>query len=375
MEREKIFLLALKLIEGVGDMNAKNLLSYCGSGEAVFNAGKAKLLKIPGIGAAIADNIMHNKSLILERAREEWEFIQKNNIQLTFITENAYPDKLKQCIDAPFLLFYKGNVPLASMRRNVAVVGTRNASDYGREVCQKIVADLQKYQVNIISGLAYGIDHAAHAEAVKQQMPTIGVVAHGLDTIYPAQHKSLASKMQQNGGVLSEFYSKTQADRENFPKRNRIIAGLADAVLVVETAKKGGSIITAHLAFSYNRDVLAVPGRVGDARSEGCNWLIKKNVAALVESAEDIAALMLWTENIDAKPSVNVQQKQLFLELNPVETKIIAVLQDSAEKQLHIDVLSVHCALPQSEISANLLQLELKSALKVLPGSMVKLLS
>ncbi|MCB0515373.1 MAG: DNA-processing protein DprA [Bacteroidetes bacterium] len=356
-------------------MNAKNLLSYCGSGEAVFNAGKAKLLKIPGIGAAIADNIMHNKSLILERAREEWEFIQKNNIQLTFITENAYPDKLKQCIDAPFLLFYKGNVPLASMRRNVAVVGTRNASDYGREVCQKIVADLQKYQVNIISGLAYGIDHAAHAEAVKQQMPTIGVVAHGLDTIYPAQHKSLASKMQQNGGVLSEFYSKTQADRENFPKRNRIIAGLADAVLVVETAKKGGSIITAHLAFSYNRDVLAVPGRVGDARSEGCNWLIKKNVAALVESAEDIAALMLWTENIDAKPSVNVQQKQLFLELNPVETKIIAVLQDSAEKQLHIDVLSVHCALPQSEISANLLQLELKSALKVLPGSMVKLLS
>ena len=273
--------IALTLIPGVGDVLAKNLISYCGSAEEVFKQKKAQLFKIPDIGPVIAESIVKFNSF--KRAEEEIKFIEKYKIQPLFYLDKTYPERLKQCYDSPPLLYYKGNVEL-NQTKILAIVGTRKASDYGKAITEEIISGLSQEGILIISGLAYGIDIYAHKAALKNNLNTIGVVGHGLDTIYPAIHKPVAEKMINQGGILTEFMSKTKMSPENFPARNRIVAGISDAVLIVEAAEKGGALITAEIANSYNRDVFAIPGRSIDTVSRGCNYLIKSNKAALVES-------------------------------------------------------------------------------------------
>lgn len=357
--------IALTLISGIGDVLAKNLISYCGSAEAVFKTPKQTLLKIPGIGRATALAIAESRDL-LKRAEQEEVFIEKYKIKPLFFTDAAYPKRLKNCTDAPIMLYYKGNVDLNAIRV-VNIVGTRKVTEYGKLVCMQLVEQLKVYHPVVISGLAYGVDVHAHRECLKQDVPTVAVLGHGLDRIYPAAHRSVAEKMVQNGGLLSDFVSGTNPDRENFPKRNRIIAGLADATIVVEAAETGGAIITAVIANSYNRDVFAIPGRVNDTYSSGCNHLIKTNRAALVSSGADIAYSLGWDIG-DQKKGV---QRQLLVELTTEEQVIVDLLQ--THSSLAIDELMLRSTMNLSILAGVLLNLELKGVVLSLPGKMYQL--
>ncbi|NMD16070.1 MAG: DNA-protecting protein DprA, partial [Bacteroidales bacterium] len=267
-----LYEIALTLIPGVGDINGKKLVNYCGSAEAVFKEKKSALMRIPGIGEYTANAILNTKPF--DRAQQEIEFIKKYKVNVFYYKDKNYPLRLRNCEDAPILIYYKGteslNPPLS-----LSIVGTRRATDYGKWYIDKLMEALSSYSVVIISGLAFGIDTAAHRSALEHGLPTIAILGHGLDRIYPSQNRQLAKKILDHGGLLTDFPSQTKPDRENFPKRNRIIAGLCDALLVIETGIKGGSLITADIANSYNRDVFALPGRFGDQMSEGCNWLIR----------------------------------------------------------------------------------------------------
>lgn len=358
-----VYKIALTQLPSIGPVLAKNLLSYCGSAEAVFNEKEFKLLKIPGIGKKHAQSILTFKDF--SKAEEEATFIQKNNIQPLFFSDTAYPQHLKQINDAPVLLYTKGNISF-NKGYMLGIVGTRNASQYGKEICEQIVAELAPYNCTIVSGLAHGIDVTAHKAAVKNNLQTIGVLAHGLDTLYPSQNRPTADKMLENGGWATEYPSKTKPDRENFPSRNRIVAGICDAVLVVETDIKGGSMITAEIAFSYSRDVFAVPNAPNSQKSKGCNWLIKNNKAALVESGEDIAKMMGWDITTLSKPKVI----SLPTNLSPEENTIAQLLK---ETQIGIDEISLQTGLPLSKVSLTLLELELKGLVKSLPGKVYKL--
>jgi DNA processing protein len=359
--------IALTLLTGVGDILARNLVSYCGSVEAVFQNKKAHLEKIPGIGPAIAQSI--SKGADFKKAEEETQFVKKYNIRALFYLDEDYPSRLKHCPDAPVLLYYKGNADL-NHQRIVSVVGTRNASDYGKMVCEKLVEDLVPHNVLVISGMAYGIDICAHKISVKNGIPTVGVMAHGLDRIYPAVHNSTARQMMDLGGLVTEFTSGTIPDRENFPKRNRIIAGLSDAVVVIEAAKKGGALITADIANSYNRDVFAVPGKLDMKFSEGCNNLIKTNRAHLLESAADISYIMRW-DQVEKKTSRPVQ-KSLFVNLNNDEKIIIETL--TVTGSLDIDSLTAKVSMPLSKVSAVLLGLEFSGYIRSLPGKVYQII-
>jgi DNA processing protein len=355
--------IGLTLIPGVGDVNGKKLISYCGNAEAVFKEKKKALLKIPGIGDSTVNSIISQS--VLSRAEEEIGFIEKYKIKTLFFTDQDYPKRLKHCIDSPLLLYYKGNADLNS-EKIIGLVGTRRATDYGKELCAKIIEDLSYLKVIVVSGLAYGIDAKAHQTALQNELETIGVLAHGLDRIYPPSHKSMAEKMVKSGGLLTDFMSKTNPDRENFPKRNRIIAGLTDALVVVESAIKGGALITANIANSYNRDVFAVPGKVTDKFSEGCNFLIKTNKAALIQSAKDIEYIMQWEQ----KSQKSVFQHKLFEELSPEEELIVKILQENLE--VSVDYIVLQSQLSNSKIAAILLNLEFKGMVKSLPGKMYK---
>ncbi|MCL2510589.1 MAG: DNA-processing protein DprA [Bacteroidales bacterium] len=364
LDRENLFYqISLTLVSGVGNVLAKKLLSYCGSAEAVFSEKKKLLLKIPGIGQTVADAIASHE--VGERVEQEMAFIEKYNIRPLFYSDADYPQRLKECHDAPVILYYMGNADL-NAARILAVVGTRTPTDYGRNICEKIIAELDN--VLIISGLAYGIDSCAHRASLRHELNTIGVLAHGLDRMYPAQNEHLAKEMLTHGGIITEYMSKTIPDRENFPQRNRIVSGMADAVLVIETAKKGGSLITATLANSYNRDVFCVPGRVTDTKSAGCNWLIRSNRAALVESGEQIKEMMGWDEN---SAKVGVIQKSLFPTLSPDEEIIYKILDDN--KDSSIDFIIHHADMSSSKVSAALLNMEFEGVVKALPGRMYKL--
>lgn len=358
-----LYQVAITLIPGVGDINAKKLISYCGSVEDVFKEKKSNLLKIPGMGFATVNSIL--SSNVLKRAEEEIGFIEKHKIQTLFYLNKDYPSRLKHCIDSPVLLYYKGNADV-NTAKVISIVGTRRATEYGKEMCQQIVKDLSDLEILIISGLAYGIDTHAHKNALQNSIPTIGVLAHGLDRIYPHANRNLAESMLDKGGLMTDFMSQTNPDRENFPKRNRIIAGMADALLVVESAKRGGALITANIANSYDRDVFAVPGRISDRFSEGCNFLVKTNKASLVQSAADIKYLMNW--DVDQKtPS---KQAKLFRELNPDEEIIINILKKNGESS--IDFIVLTSKLSNSKIAAVLLTLEFDGLVKSLPGKMFK---
>lgn len=359
--------IVLTLLPKVGNITAKNLVSYCGSAVGVFESTTRHLLKIPGIGKHMI-RLLRNYGEYMEKAAEEMTFIEANDIQPIFYASPAYPQRLKVCIDSPALLYYKGTADL-NAPHIISIVGTRNATDYGRELCQQLLMSLKKYKPLIISGLAYGIDYHAHRICVQEGIATVGVLGHGLDRIYPPQHEPLVKKMLPNGGILTEFRSDTLPDRSNFPQRNRIIAGLADATVVIETAKKGGSVITAHLASAYNRDVYAFPGRVQNPYSAGCHELIKKNMAALIESGEDIIKNLGW---IAAEEQPKAVQKQLFVSLNEVEQRVVDILQNS-EAATHLDVIRSKAQLPTSQLAATLLNLELKGVLRTLPGSQYKL--
>jgi DNA processing protein len=354
--------IALTFTKNIGDHLAKVLVSYCGSAEAVFEASPKKLMQIPGISTKTIEQL--NFPQAIERAKREMDFIEKNDIQTLFYTDAAYPKRLKNCSDSPALLYYKGTADL-NQPRIVSVVGTRNATDYGKQLCRDLIEDLKAYDVIVVSGLAYGIDVAAHKESLRMEIPTIGVFAHGLDRIYPAQNRPTADKMLSNGGWLTDFPSGTIPDRENFPKRNRIVAGMADCTIVVEASIKGGALITAEIANSYNRDVFAFPGRISDEFSTGCNFLIRNNKAALLTSGADLGYVLGWEKTHgDIKKQ---SQLTMPIDLSTNERLIFETIQQNAG-QLGIDDLAIKTNLPLSQLAMNLLNLEMQGFVHSLPG-------
>ncbi len=372
MDKNKLkYKIALSLIPKVGHITAKKLVAYVGDFEEIFRETKKNLLKIPDIGETLANNIVHSN--VLPLAEEEIEFIEKNNIRVIFYLDEEYPERLKHCIDAPVLLYAKGECSL-NQRKVLSIVGTRKATNEGVLFCEKLVAALadRGHQPIIVSGLAYGIDATAHHAALNNNLPTVAVLGHGLDIIYPASHKSLARKIEHDGLLLTDFPSKSKRDKNNFVKRNRIIAGLSDATIVVESAEKGGALVTADIANSYNRDVFAVPGRITDPYSKGCNQLIKINRAALLEKVEDIEYLLGW----EPESEINKKeiQRNLFVELDDEEKYIVDILKASS-KELPIDTICLKAQMPTSKVSPILLELEFKGILKTLPGKTYKLIS
>lgn len=355
-----LYYLALQSVDGIGTINAKKLIAHCGSAQAVFNEKPKNLEKIIGIGKKVTKGLKNTQ--LMHNVEAELEFINKNNIKVTSFLEDDYPEKLKHCIDGPILLFQKGKINLKE-KRIISIVGTRKITNYGKSFLKEFIKDIKKYDPVIISGLAYGIDIYTHQLALENNLQTIAVLAHGLDNIYPKMHKKEAIKMLENGGLITEFWSETNPDRENFVKRNRIVAGLSEATIVVESAEKGGSLITADIANSYNRDVFAVPGRVTDVYSKGCNQLIKSNKAAMITSVKDLEYILNWkTEGKQQK----VIQKQLFIDLNEQEQNIYDYL--IKEGKQNLDVIALKCEYPIYKTATVLLNLELKGAAKPLPG-------
>ena len=362
---ELLYQIALKQIHGIGDVIAKNLIAYCGSASAVFNEKKDALMKIQQVGEYVTKFVLssRNNPEIFKRAEEEIKFIEEENITPLFFTDAVYPNKLKHCNDAPILLFYKGNADL-NKEKIVAVIGTRNATDYGKQQTEKLMAGLASENILIVSGLAYGIDVCAHKAALTNKLDTIGVLAHGLDDLYPGLHINTANKMIHQGGLLTEYLSKTNPDKENFPKRNRIVAGMSDAVVVVESKRTGGALITAEIAHTYNRDVFAFSGRAEEEYSAGCNMLIKRNKAALIENAADLLYAMGW-EQTDIKKT---KSKQFVLPVNLSEDENLLISLIKETTSIHIDDICARLQLTPGKVSGLLLQLEFGNHIKSLPG-------
>ncbi len=359
---ELFHVLALLKIDGVGDIVAKKLINHCGSAEKIFNAKASQLKSIDGIGEILIKKLK-DKS-VFEKAAQELKFIENEKIEVLYYLNENYPDKLKHCIDGPVLLFASGNMNFEN-RKLISIVGTRQITSYGTEFCKKLIEDLAIFNPIIISGFAYGVDIVAHQAAMDNNLQTIGVLAHGLNQIYPKTHKKYVAKMEQNGGFLTEFWSNSNPDKENFVRRNRIVAGMSEATIVIESAEKGGSLITANLANDYSRDVFAVPGRITDKYSQGCNDLIKTQRANLLTSAADLVYCLNW--ELEAKSTKPVQ-KQLFVSLNNEEKKIYEYLQKNG-KQL-LDIVALECDLPIFKISTLLLNMELKGVIRPLPGKL-----
>lgn len=365
-----LYTIGITRIKGIGPTLAKNLIAYTGSPESIFTEKGKTLEKIPGIGRILAGEIINQRTEALKRAEREVDFIQRNNLHTYYFNDKTYPCRLKECPDSPILLFGRGDMELNSARF-ISIVGTRKATETGKENCRKLVDDIAQALPGavIVSGLAYGVDVCAHKAAVEAGLPTIGVLAHGLDTLYPAVHSAVASKMVRHGGLLTEFPSGTNPDRPNFVQRNRIVAGMCDALIVVESHRKGGALITAELANGYNRDVFAFPGRVADEASAGCNRLIKQNKAILIESADDLIQCMNWG-NTD-KGSHSPIQTSLFSELSEEEESALAALNKYPDG-LSANELAMLTSRPFSQVSSLLLGMEFKGVVKSLPGNIYK---
>ncbi|MCC6816093.1 MAG: DNA-protecting protein DprA [Saprospiraceae bacterium] len=353
--------IALSKVFHVGPINARLLISYCGNAEAVFKEKKSKLLKIPGIGKATIDQI--NLESVLEATEKEIEFVDKNQLKTFFFLNEDYPSRLKNYADTPIILYYKGTVDL-NFPRMIAIVGTRNISEYGKQVTCKLIKEINSAQVVVVSGLAYGVDTEAHRQCLLENIPTIGVLGHGLDKTYPSGNRKLAEKMTSNGGLLTQFGIRTVPDRENFPLRNKVIAALSDVTLVVESRIKGGSIITAEFANDYNKDVFAVPGRVNDELSEGCNHLIKNNKANIFSSTDDLLEFMQWKQN--KKELFASKKSELVFDLEPDENAVVSVLHNN--NKIHIDYLHKCLTFTPGLLASLLLNLEFKGVVKELPG-------
>lgn len=360
-EQELLHRIALSLLPNVGPVIARALYQHCGSAEAVFREKKSFLAKIPGVGAKRIRKAFGTS--VMDVAEKEMRFMQRHKVNALFFNDDQYPRRLQQCPDAPVLLYYKGQADL-NAGRFVAIVGTRSATPYGVEITRQLVEGLKNEDVSIVSGLAYGIDITAHEAALKQNLPTIGVTAHGMDRMYPHLHRNTAGKMLKHGGLLTEYPSGTNPDRENFPTRNRIVAGMCDAVVVVEASGKGGALITADLAQGYNRDVFAFPGRTCDVFSKGCNDYIRENKAALITSADDLLWMMGWKD--DKVKTKAALQTSLFFDLNPEEERVVQIIRENGDTG--IDTISASSGLSFSKLASTLLQLELKGVLRLLPG-------
>lgn len=366
MEDELYYKIALSLVPGIGGVLARNLLAYTGSAKQVFSESYSALVKVPGIGEVNAKRLK-NKS-IFQKADKELAFVNKYNIDVKFFSDKHYPRRLKTCPDAPIVLYSKGNLNLDE-QRVVSIVGTRNATDYGKTICENLICAFSErnYPMLVVSGLAYGIDIHAHKTALRVNIPTVGVVGHGLDKIYPSLHAETATRMLENGGLVTDFASGTKIEPPNFIRRNRIVAGLADATIIIESAEKGGALITAELASSYNRDVFAFPGRVDEPWSRGCNRLIRLNGASLIQGIDDLEYFMGW----ESPQKEKVIQSTLFTDLTPDEEKVVDLLRKEGE--LFIDQISSEMKLAGSKVSALLLNMEFKNLLVAMPGKMYKL--
>ena len=365
MKDELFYQIALTCIPDLGCIRARLLVDYFGSASAVFKAKKKEISCVEGIGEMSARSLKNWDQF--NEVEEEILFIRKHQITPLFINDANYPKRLLHCYDPPTLLYYRGNADL-NTSRVISIIGTRNHTEYGKQVTEQLVASLQAQQVVVVSGLAFGIDYIAHRAAMQHDLSTVGVLGHGLDTIYPSQHKSIAKEMIQQGGLLTEFPRNSKPDKHNFPKRNRIVAGMADATIVIETACKGGSMITAELAHNYNRDLFAVPGKITDTKSSGCLQLIRQNKAMLLTNGQELLETMGWQE----KKRTIKKQKELFIELTADEKKIVSLLQEN--ESTHIDMLFLQSGLSSSSVASAILSLELQNVISALPGKMYRLM-
>lgn len=367
MPENIVYQVALTLIPHIGPVQAKLLLQHC-EPEEIFHAKKHFLEKIDGIGPVRAASICRFRDFTA--AEEEVKFIEKYKIRPLFLTDKDYPRRLLTCYDSPTLLYYRGEADL-NVSQVVAIIGTRNHTEYAKYITDKLVKDLADQKIVVVSGLAYGVDAIAHKAAIRNNTPTVGVLAHGLDQVYPAAHASLARDMIRNGGgLLTEFRSNTRPDRHNFPGRNRIVAGMSDATIVIETDVRGGSMITAELANSYNRDVFAFPGRINDPKSAGCNYLIKNNKSMLVTDTEQLLQAMGWARK--EKPGKGRKaQRELFIELTADEKTVISMLKK--KENMHIDEINTQSGLSSGSVAAAILKLELQNVVVSLPGKLYRL--
>lgn len=364
-EKELLHRIAMTMIPGIGDVLGKKLVTLFGSAEAVFREPGRLLRKMPRLVELIRN--ASTNAEIFHRAGVEIDFLNRYKIRALFFTDQDYPRRLKHCHDSPVMLYFKGNADL-NAGRMIGIVGTRSATDYGKRVTTDVVSGLAPLNIVVVSGLAYGIDSIAHRVSLDHGLATIGVLGHGLDMVYPWQNRTLAERMIGCGGLLTEFISGTKPDRMNFPKRNRIIAGLCDAIIVAEAGKKGGALITADIANSYNRDVFALPGRVYDPGSEGTNLLIRTNRAALIQTFEDIEYAMGWKEQYTRTGN---NMPLLIPELTEEEAAIYGLLK--GEKQAGIDEICILTGIPMSKVSASLLNLEFEGLVRCLPGKVYQL--
>ena len=370
-DQELIYALALQHVPKIGATTAKKLIHHCGSAEAVLREKPSNLLKIDGIGTITIEGLFDK--IHLQEAEHELKFMRDNTVEAYYFTEDKYPEKLKHCIDGPIVLFQSGNINL-KQQPIISIVGTRKITTNGIAFCEKLVESLSPYNPVIVSGFAYGTDITAQKAAIDNNLQTIGCLAHGLNQIYPKVHKKYVANIERYGGFYTDFWSTDTFDRNNFLKRNRIIAGLSEATIVIESAEKGGSLVTADIANSYNREVFAVPGRVTDSQSVGCNNLIKFHKAHLLSNPLDVPYLLNWQLQDDAstgsatKPIV---QKQLFVELEPDEKIIYNYLKDN-DKAL-LDVIALDCDIPTYKLAGLLLNMELKGIIRPLPGKLFEL--
>lgn len=365
-DRALIHRIALSMLKGIGPVHARNLVAYCGGVDELFSDKqiRKKLDKVPGIGDKLIGYIT-DKS-ILPKAEMELEYIRKHEVRILFYLDDDYPKRLRNCEDAPVLLYTKGNADLDAPR-TVSIVGTRQPTEHGKRTCEQLVEALVPTGATVISGLAYGIDITAHRAALKCKLPTVASVAHGLDKLYPGEHAATARQMLEHGALVSELPSGSPFAPGNFPARNRIIAGLGDCTIVIESGPTGGSLITADIANSYDRDVMAFPGRATDTRSEGCNALIKQNKAALITGAEDLIKTMGWEEKREKAP----KQSALFVQLSPEEQELVEVLKTKGKVEM--DTLCLQTRMTQGKVAALLLNMEFNGVVKSLPGKVYAL--
>jgi len=365
-EHNLLYVLALQNVARIGDITAKKLINNCGSAEAIFKEKKSNLLKIDGIGTTTISDVF--STYHFEEAEKELKFIKDNDIKCLYFMDENYPEKLKHCIDGPILLFQSGDINLKK-QRIISIVGTRKITTYGTAFCEQLVEQLAPFNPVIVSGFAYGTDITAQKAALKHNLQTVGCLAHGLNQIYPKVHKKYVADIEKHGGFLTEFWSASNPDRENFLKRNRIIAGLSEATIVIESAEKGGSLVTADIANSYNRDVFAVPGRTTDSQSVGCNNLIKYQKAQMLTNPMDIPYILNWQLEDNKKPAI---QKQLFVELEVDEKAIYNYLKDNSKQQL--DTIALECEMPIFKVASLLLNMEIKGVIRPLPGKLFEVI-
>jgi DNA processing protein len=361
MRHEDLFyVLALLQVEGIGDITAKKLLSHYPEPSSIFKT-KGRELQTIGIGSILVAAL--KDKTVFEKAEAELRFIENHPIEVSYFLDTDYPERLKHCIDGPVLLFSAGNINLKN-RKIISVVGTRQVTPHGVEACKKLIAELAPLDPIIVSGFAYGVDIIAHQAAIENNLQTIAVVAQGLNQIYPKSHQKYVNRIKENGGFMTEFWSSSVTDKMHFVRRNRVVAGISEATVVIESADKGGSLITANMARDYDREVFAVPGRVSDLYSQGCNNLIKTQRAQLLTSAADLVYHLNW----DLKPSAQPIQKQLFVSLEEDEQKVYDFLSQNGKELL--DSIAIACGLPVFKTAPLLLNMELKGVVRPLPGKL-----